>query len=351
MEIPPEIITNILHRLPAKSLGRFRRVSKNWLAQISEPQFIKAHQNTHNHNHLICDSINGSLYSIPFNQHEENPKKLTLKLPRSDLFIFHGSCNGLVLGSADDFVNAHSLIVLNPTTKEFVELPESDYEMINNLLEIDIMYGFGYDSLTDDYKVVTISYFHYNYLIPPDNMSVHVYSLRNKTWKWVIDSPYDHSHGKSLPGVFVNGFLHWIANKGSDHLPVIVAFSLADEKFSEVASPNLGDNDIMSRSDCRLVVGGEKLGIFVEDEMWLMNEYAVRESWSKILIHGFNEIPVVEPKIFCDDGKIVLVSGDRMWIYDVEGKSFCKSIDLSGNVKGSKVKGAYVESLVSPKFS
>ncbi|KAI3812547.1 hypothetical protein L1987_17257 [Smallanthus sonchifolius] len=234
-----------------------------------------------------------------------------------------------------NLIDAICFYFKNPTTREFIELPESSYEMINNLLEIDIMYGFGYDSLTDDYKVVTVSYFHYNYLIPPDNMSVHVYSLRNKTWRWVIDSPYDHSHGKSLPGVFVNGFLHWIANKGSDRLPVIVAFSLADEKFSEVL----------------LVVVGEKLGIFVEDEVWLMNEYGVRESWSKILIHGLNEIPIVEPKIFCDDGKIMLVSGDRMWIYDVEEKSFCKTIDLSRNVKGLKVKGAYVESLVSPKFS
>ncbi|KAK9052806.1 hypothetical protein SSX86_029436 [Deinandra increscens subsp. villosa] len=353
MEIPPEIITDILHRLPAKSLGRFRCVSKNWLALISDPRFIKIHQNTSNRHHLISDSHHNSLYSLPLiNQNDEKPKNLSLLFPHAYLFILHGSCNGLVFGSIDDFIGNNSLVVLNPTTNELIELPESGYEMLNNLLEIDIMYGFGYDSVTDDYKVVTVSYFHYNYLIPPDNMSVHVYSLRNNTWRWVVDSPYDHSHGKSLPAVFVNGSLHWIANKCYDHLPVIVAFSLADEGFSEVPSPNLGnDVDIMSKSDCKLVVFGEKLGVFLEDEVWVMNEYGVRESWSRILIRGLNEIPVVEPKIFYEDGKILLVSGDRMWIYDVEEESFCKTVDVSRNIEGLKVKGSYVESLVSPKFS
>lgn len=351
MDFPPEIITNILYRLPAKSLGRFRCVSKSWQAQLSEPQFIKHHQNTLNRNQLICASFSSSLYSLPCNQLEENPKKLSSELPHADIFIFLGSCNGLVLGFAEDFVNAHSLVVFNPTTTKFVELPESGYEMVNKLLEIDIMYGFGYDASTDDYKVVTISYFRYNFMRRPDNMFVHIYSLRNNTWKCGIDSPYDHSHGRSLHGVFVNGFLHWIANKGSNRVPVIVAFNLADETFGEVPLPNLDCHvDIMSKSSCKLVAFGEKLGLFMEDSVWLMNEYGVRESWSEILIHGLHEIPMIERKIFYEDGKLLLVSSGLIWIYDVEEGSFCRTIDISRNVTGLKVKGGYVESLVSPKF-
>lgn len=351
MEIPPEIITNILYHLPAKSLGQFKCVSKHWLSLISDPEFINRHQNTHNRNHLICDSDDGSLYSLPLNQQDEKPNKLNLQLPHSEVFIFHGSCNGLVLCSSDDFVSDHSLVVFNPTTKDMIELPQSSYEKINNLLEIDIMYGFGYDSVSDDYKVVTISYFHYNYLIPPDSMSVHVYSFRSNTWKWVVDSPYDHSHGKSLPGVFVNGFVHWIGVKGSDGLPVIVAFSLANETFSEVPSPKMGNGvEVMCKSDCRLVGLGEKLGMFMEDEVWVMNEYGVRESWSKILIGGVNEVPVVEPKIFYDNGKILMISGNLMLMDDVKEGSFCGTTDISRDIKGLKVKGSYVESLVSPKL-
>ncbi|XP_076914490.1 F-box/kelch-repeat protein At3g23880-like [Bidens hawaiensis] len=359
MELPLEIITNILYRLPVKSPSRFRCVSKSWQAQLSEPQFIKHHQDILNHNHLIFSGIwysntsfSSSLYSLPCNQLEENPKKLSSELPCPDIFIFLGSCNGLVLGFVEDFINAHSLVIFNPTTVEFFILPESDYEMVNRLLEIDIMYGFGYDASTDDYKVVTISYFRYNYLVPGDNMFVHIYSLRKNTWKCGIDSPCDHSQGKNLYDVFVSGFLHWIANKGSDRVPVIVAFSLADEKFSELPSPNCGDHvDIMSKSGCKLVVYGEKLGLLMEDGVWLMNEYGVRESWSKILlIHGLHEISMVERMIFYEDCKLLLVSGGLIWIYDVEEGSFCRTIDISRNVTGLKVKGGYVESLVSPKF-
>lgn len=356
--IPPEIITDILYRLPAKSLGRFRCVSKDWLSLISEPQFIKTHTNTLNRNHLIFTSNEISLYSLPSDQSDavSKPKKLRIQLPPADVFTFHGSCDGLVLGSADcgGFDCVHTLVVLNPTTSEIVKLPESGYEMIDNLIEVDIIYGFGYDSLTDDYKIVTISYFHYNDLIPPDVMSVHVYSLKSKTWRWVIDSPYDHSYGKCLPGVLVNGFLHWIAIKASDGLPVIVAFSLADERFIEVPLPELSnDVNIMCNKYCKLVALGEKLCLFLEvkGEVWLMNEYRVRESWIKIEIQGLNETPMVEPLIFYEDGKILLVSNDGIWIYDVEERTLCRNVDVSWNVKALKVRCTYVESLISPKFS
>ncbi|KAJ0427924.1 putative F-box domain-containing protein [Helianthus annuus] len=354
MEIPPEIITDILYRLPAKSLARFKSVSKNWQSQISDPQFIKHHQNTLNHHHLICNSHNTSLYSLPINpdnQSDQTPKNITCLSPHTDIFIFHGSCNGLVLCSTDDCINCHSLVVFNPTTRELVTIPESGYDVISNLLEIDIMYGFGYDSVTDDYKVVTVSYFHYNYLVAPGDMCVCVYSLGEGNWRRVDDSVYDHSHGRSLPGVLVNGVLHWVACRGSDGLRVIVGFSLADETFSEVASPEFGDRgDVLSKRECRLVVVGETLGVFFGDVVWVMNEYGVRESWVEIVMCGIDEIPVGDPEIFYEDGRIVLVSGGVMWIYDVEGKAFCESIDISRKVKGLKVKGSYVESLVSPKF-
>ena len=109
------------------------------------------------------------------------------------------------------------------------------------------------------------------------------------------DSPFVHYYYRAgLSGVFVNGFLHWIASKGSNRIPVIVAFSLADEKFCEVPLPYLyNDVYILSYTDhCKLVALGEKLAIYlmVKGEVWLMNEYGNKESWTKIVVHGFKEI-------------------------------------------------------------
>ncbi|XP_071693820.1 F-box/kelch-repeat protein At3g06240-like [Rutidosis leptorrhynchoides] len=357
--IPPDIITDILPLFPAKSVGRFRCVSKDWLSQLSSPQFIKTHQNTINQNHIIFISPDLSLNSLPLNHHQQqllsaSPTNLNLKSPHDlNLFTFHGSCNGLVLASFNDLISDrtdHTLVVFNPTTKQLVTLPVSGFEMVDNLLEIDITYGFGYDSVNDDYKVVTVSYFHFNYLIPPDCMSVHVYSLKTNTWKPVTDSPYDHSYGKSVPGVLVNGFVHWFANK--DDLQVIVAFNLADDKFNEVALPDVSiGSRIGSKICCRLVDFGGKLGIFFEvgGMIWLMNEYGVKESWTKIILHGFNDVNVVE-SILYDNGKMLLFTRDQMWMYDVEEGKSCRLVDTR-DLKDFKVCGTYVESLVSPKFN
>lgn len=351
--IPPEIITEILYHLPVKSLGRFRCVSKGFKSLLSQSTFIKTHQNTFNHKHFILDSDHHSLYSIPFHYQEEKkdeeeeavhtPFEFCLELdPHADMFTFHGSCNGLVLLSAHDEDGGHTLIVLNPVTIEFVTLPKSGFDIVDDMKEIDIVFGFGYDSTNDDYKVVTISFFEEE--VDMDGVHVHVYSLKTNTWRWVCDFSYDHTYGKSYPGVFVNEFLHWIAIRGSDDLGVIVAFSLENENFSEVALPKcFNDVDIITKNDVKLDFG-EKLVLFMEGKVWLMNEYGVPESWMKIELIGFNVVPKDQPMIFYENGEILVVTNNQMLMYDIEG-CLCGWLDTNDFV----VRGICVESLVSPK--
>ncbi|GKA26997.1 F-box associated domain containing protein [Tanacetum coccineum] len=274
------------------------------------------------------------------------------ELHKHHLIFWNGSCNGLVLACAfNPYLDLiHTFFVSNLTTRDCVEFPVCWHEFSNVRDECSVT-GFGYDSVKDDYKVVTIS----KSSLQRVN-DVHVYSLRSNTWRKLSNSPYEHSSNwcgnkrKRLSGVFVNGFLHWIAGKDSDH-GVIVAFSLADEKFSEVPDwKNYAD--ILSGSDCLLVALGEKLAIFrsVKGEVWLMNEYGVKESWTKIVLHGFDKITNVEPVIFYNNGKLVVVTHDpMMMIYDLEQETFCKSVEISEKIY-TRVKCAYVESLVSPKL-
>ena len=43
LELPDEIVWEMMIRLPVESLARFRTVSKAWLATISDPCFVCAH--------------------------------------------------------------------------------------------------------------------------------------------------------------------------------------------------------------------------------------------------------------------------------------------------------------------
>ncbi|GKA03994.1 F-box associated domain containing protein [Tanacetum coccineum] len=321
--IPQHIITtHILHHLPPKSVGRFQSVSKEWLSLLSEPRFIQRHQKTLNKNHIILGSPEfGSYWPSSISLQTK------LRLELFDLDIHHGSVNGLVLGSnLNNLLEVYTLTVLNPTTGDYVELPF--HKQVNDFG----MLGFGYDSVTDDYKVVHITGTHDYYW-----NNVHVYRLRTDTWKQVTDLPYNHCD-KRLSGVFVNGFLHWIVSRPFKQ--VIVAFSLADEKFSELPSPSLHyEIDI----DTRLVALGEKLAMFhtKKGHIWLMNEFGVHKSWTNIVVHGFNEIPMVRTfdgldeapmartNVFYKNGKVVFLTGGLLWIYDVEEQTLCKSVDIS----------------------
>ncbi|XP_071703765.1 F-box/kelch-repeat protein At3g06240-like [Rutidosis leptorrhynchoides] len=329
-------------------------VSKDWLSQLSSPKFIMTHQNTLNQKHFILQSDKSLLNSLPFNfnTHLKHVSKVRLDLPiQSFSYTVCGSCNGLVLLSYLDFV--WNLRVLNPTTKESIQIPELGFERLNNL------FGFGYDSLTDDYKLVRI-YF----LTRSRTKFFYVYRLRTKFWTRLMDVPSDDNlilvNNSLLPGVFVNGILHWFAKKLSDDLPVIVAFGLADEKFNEVPIPNLLNHVDMDH-DIQLFDLGGKLGIFLctAGTIWLMNEYGVKESWTKIVLRGFNEHKpvyhynkVYQFNIFYDKGKLLVTDHyHRLLIYDIQGRHLSETGEILFDEFEITIKGSYVESLVSPKLN
>ncbi|XP_071705138.1 F-box/kelch-repeat protein At3g06240-like [Rutidosis leptorrhynchoides] len=355
--VPHDIATEILYYVPVKSAGRFRCVSKEWNTLLSSPHFIKIHQHKHNRNHIIFIGHGDlSLNSLPLVDFEEKTVLTPTNIDVNSRYVkkacIHGSCNGLVLVSTLNSQKNHSIFVLlNPTTREFTEIsmPDYSYKVTYNIKKRLIMVGFGYDSVTDDYKIL------YNYLYSLDCMYVYAYSLRSGTWKHV-DSCYNYSFdkmvfGDTLHGVFVDGFIHCFAKRRSDGLRVILGFSLADEKFNEVASPD--DVDI-GEDGCILADLGGKLAIFLTSdcEVWLMNEYGVQESWNKTFIQGLYgyRILLFEPMIY-KTGEILIVanSSRELFIYDTEGRGSLKKIKIDSKNYMANLR-SYVESLVSPKL-
>ncbi|KAH7844839.1 hypothetical protein Vadar_032242 [Vaccinium darrowii] len=94
------------------------------------------------------------------------------------------------------------------------------------------MYGIGYDSVSDDYKVVRA--------IRPSRKNVpcdvHVFSSKHRSWDWIDDFGYMFYVWR--PGMVLNGPPHWVVGRfGLGMGSVIVYFDAIEEKFKEIPSP------------------------------------------------------------------------------------------------------------------
>ncbi|THF96056.1 F-box/kelch-repeat protein At3g23880-like [Camellia sinensis] len=353
--LPHEIIVEFLSRLPVKSLLQFRSVCKSWLSLISNPQFVKTHLSIASkiddctNQRLLLSSIcphfdlkSCSLYSVLYEQ-SDNAVELDypLKDPHHSVWIV-GSCNGLVCIAIEE----DSIFLWNPSTRKSKKLPNSGIRMRYGCF---IIYGFGYDESIDDYKVVGIfcvfgsggSY----------ENEVKVYALRTDSWRRIQDFPCGIPLDDS--GKFANGALHWAASgdTGSSHSWVIVSLDLAKETYGEVVQPNYGDGGF----DLTLGVLKGCLCVLcnfqgTRADVWVMNEYGIRESWIKLFAIPYVTDPgnyeYSPPLCISKNGEILLEFGSGLVLFNPKDGTFRNA--AIHNLCACLEADIYVESLVSP---
>ncbi|XP_071728344.1 F-box/kelch-repeat protein At3g06240-like [Rutidosis leptorrhynchoides] len=355
IHLPPDLIDAILPFLPPKSLGRFKSVSKRWYSLISSPNFIKTHTqmfNKKNPNpdptHLILLPNVGdySFYSLDIKQinTQTTPATVTakrLKLQKPCYWIL-GSCNVLVLA----YGRPRNIYLVNPTTNETLKVPGGRY---------NYTYGFGYDSSTDDYKVISIP-FKGVQNSDPDTKFVRVYSLRNNSWKKFPNPPNQlHDYCSPHPGLLLNKNLHWIVGGGCLRI-TIASFSLADEEFHIIESPDFVNR--VEKSWSRLFALGEKLAAVIcfwlhdcgfVNELWVMEEYGVPKSWMKLCnIEYDNDQRGCEFYAKVNNQDIWVGNRDvgEICIYNTNERRYT-SVTVKGCCEDFIVYGTYVESLES----
>ncbi|PIN18020.1 hypothetical protein CDL12_09318 [Handroanthus impetiginosus] len=337
-ELPQEILFDIFSRLPAKSVGKCRCLSKQWCALLSTPQFIKSHlnQKTHQENLILITQFE-ALHTIA--TIKDNAVSRKLELP-SNWWEVVGSCDGLVL-----LINEEDeKILLNPITLQQVKVPDSPLALKG--WESFSMDGFGYDRYTDDYKIVTLSYY------KPDceDTFVDVYSVKKGVWKRVESSRYDHAVPDLLSGAFVNGAIHWLASgKESGQPSVIIAFNFANEVFDEIPAPNDAGKFVFNILG---VLGGRLCMIDTRSQdVWIMEEYGVKDSCTKFSIEVDDDLGISRPLCFIGEEEVVFVTeGDRLVVYNLKEGTLRVMV-----VDGASAKfvdgGAFVGSLVSPALN
>ncbi|RVW12234.1 F-box/kelch-repeat protein [Vitis vinifera] len=351
--IPDEIILEILCLLPVKSLMRFKCVSKSWREMISDPDFEKkqlavaARDSGEVYNsRLIMHYPSMKLKSCPLSClfYEPVGHSVNHEYPGSELGAMNeiiGSYNGLVCFCIRDTEN-DIIFVWNPSTREFRRLPPISFMQCFHL----VAYGFGYDSIADDYKVTRVGCYcigrYYEY-------QVRVFSLRGNVWRKIENFPCYLFTDE--PGIHVNGSINFGGVGDSENYYwSVVGLDLASESYRMVPLPDCADPNVKPMI---MALGGRFCTIFDNDEavdVWVMEQYGVKKSWNKLVTVPYFPDPMTvdctKPVFFLRDGAILMefygllvlynIDRDESTIPTIYGTRHCHEVEV------------YLETIVSP---
>ncbi|KAL8499001.1 hypothetical protein ACS0TY_022094 [Phlomoides rotata] len=239
--LPHDIVENILSRLPAKYLIRYKSVCKMWKATISDPRFAETHLQQYKKSSFrslvaweqdyfdgdyeglyVAEIQNGRFQFVAAIQHSR-------KCRWRPGFLCH--YDGLYLTSFYTLDEGKvSYLLWNPSCRAYKEIwcPLSiDDENTKRKL-----YGIYYNPLVKDYKVLIGDEEHYA-----------VFSCRYNKWSEVKDMK-DFSYSNKAfcgSGVCHNGSLYWlnhIQREGFMDDFEIICFDWKFEMFKKVPMPN-----------------------------------------------------------------------------------------------------------------
>ncbi|KAL9242634.1 hypothetical protein vseg_016617 [Gypsophila vaccaria] len=282
------IAAEILPRLPAKSLLRFKTVCKSFNTLISSSEFIRLHLRhalSSDHRLLAIPSIYRTLHTFDLGS-LSSPASAASAIflwPEHSISVV-GSYHGLLLITTF-FASRLRLVLLNPCTRTYVDVPSTGESEFAGFL------GFGFDHLSNDYKIVVAPSPKHH---PTDLWKTRVtkiYSVNSKSWK-IVDSQFVSDHIKCQYGSALvnNHLLHWLFRSPTTRARRICCFDVCLENWrDDVPLPAFfyDHNHENYFLDFGVVDGrlfsSFKNQIDLSYDVWVMKEYGVQESWMKLI--------------------------------------------------------------------
>ncbi|CAB4278046.1 unnamed protein product [Prunus armeniaca] len=371
-QLPSTMIEEILSRLPVKSLCRFKCVSKPWSSLISEdPGFVASH---------LCKGFGEDIYDLLFRRrrrviftdaasnglhsmHLDYDDEFLNQNNEEDASYYHDNrnrCyNGLLLCM---FLYDPQLYLVNPATRQSKKLPRIPTQYTIDDLYFCNVYGLGFDSSTHQHKVVNGVVYRRNVRGDDDEGGVefNVYALETNSWRQIqYLFPY-HIFPCRNKGTLLNGNLHWLGTRvgedDDDHSSLLIislVLTQDQEEVGEIPLPHEINSSQTRRS--KLGVFREWLCVTLEgdygkatptyNEFWVMKEYGVGESWTKMRV----SIPYwnLSHSGFWTKSHDLMVFEEELVMYNFNDHSFrnlrVREIGKVGSVE------TYWESIVSLK--
>ncbi|KAI9126673.1 hypothetical protein K1719_002269 [Acacia pycnantha] len=229
LRISQEFLRTIFKRLPVRTLIQLQCVCKDWKNLLNDPSFIQehllysAHENPSLLIHCLTVLNTLELYTIDCEMQILPVESVPLieSLPNATVI---GSINGLVcVKSNDKFLN---ILVWNPAIREF--------RLLTREAHLWVEIGFGFCSIVNDYKVVSIS--KHDHGISGLIYQVEVYALSTCSWKKVeVGGLLDGLEIRS-DGCCTDGAIFWFGfKKGNGHM--LVSYCIETEEFAFISSP------------------------------------------------------------------------------------------------------------------
>ncbi|XP_059631098.1 F-box protein CPR1-like isoform X2 [Cornus florida] len=254
-----------------------------------------------------------------------------------------GSCNGLLcLCETED----QPIVLWNPSTRKHQKLPVALIQVPRELRVAQLtsdfcvfftVYGFGFDSVSDDYKLVRIVQFcGFN-----DDLfysEVKVYSLKSNSWRRIQCFPY-YLRYERVNAAVVGGVLHWVVSRKpkSEMANLIAAFDLGVEEYRLVPLSDYLDREFHKTLNNYFRINVRVLGgclcvichyaVEDRDDIWVMKDYGVKESWAKLLSVELQNVlrpfDSVRPLVYSKSGGEVLLAHDnfRLLWFDLKRKT------------------------------
>lgn len=264
-----DLVTEILLRVPAKPLLKFKCVSKQWLSLISDPKFCASH--THHQPPTAPSALfllnylaSSPQLIVPL---KNEPMPITtpfldhLNIPG---FCIDQSCNGLLLCSStciDSTDLGYWFFICNPTTNHFKRIshPVHKFDKFHHppvlCLAFDPLKSFNY-------KVVCF------YQVVSGGYQIDVYS--SETGSWGLNQiPFVNPPLKIHEWVFCNDAIHWCSLEENSQY-----FDVSSESVNILPMPPRCQLDITyfggSRGHLHMGVGISRL--VLEFDIWELKE-------------------------------------------------------------------------------
>ncbi|XP_021910211.1 F-box protein At1g30790-like [Carica papaya] len=289
--VPPDIILDILIKLPVKSLVRFRCVSKLCASMITAQSFAKHHFILAPKKPpallIICATRLPLIQAHSFFSADINGGQAIRRMivpPRLSRYTTH-SVNGIV---CMDF--GLSATICNPSTRESIALPlvcplksplaSSTYFCVNS---------FGFDPVEKLYKVLNswiVAGEASNYRVP-NFVRYCVFTLGSSSISWRV-IPGGPPYYPQRESVCINGVIYfrsWVTVSRTSDRVVLVGFNLHNETFEVTQLPEgagkLADSSSLLKFCGTLGIVDSRIGYDNKVSVWLFQHDSPDKFWVK----------------------------------------------------------------------